>query len=50
MKSLLLSTILAGSLMATPLIQEAKKAGLQPIPSNQKELLKLINNPKNPIT
>ncbi len=32
------------------LIQEAKKAGLAPIPESKTELYKLIDNPKNPIT
>ncbi|MBU0631562.1 cytochrome-c peroxidase [bacterium] len=36
--------------MATPLIQDAKNAGLLPIPADKKELNKLIDNPKNPIT
>ncbi len=31
------------------LIQEAKNAGLQPIPESKTELMKLIDNPKNPI-
>jgi cytochrome c peroxidase len=51
MKVAIISTIVASALMAaTPLAQDAKKAGLMPIPSNQKELNKLIDNPKNPIT
>ncbi len=32
------------------LIQEAKNAGLAPIPESKSELLKLIDNPNNPIT
>jgi len=32
------------------LIKKAKDAGLKPIPSNQKELMKLIDNPKNTIS
>lgn len=31
------------------LIKKAKNAGMKPIPSSQPELLKLIDNPKNPI-
>lgn len=51
MKIAIISTIVASALMAaTPLMQDAKKAGLMPIPSKQKELNKLIDNPKNPIT
>lgn len=33
-----------------PLMDKAKKAGLLPIPADEKELNKLIDNPKNPIT
>lgn len=33
-----------------PLIEKAKAAGLQPIPSGKTALMKLIDNPKNPIT
>ncbi len=51
MKVAIISTIVASALMAaTPLMQDAKKAGLMPIPSNAQELSKLIDNPKNPIT
>ena len=32
------------------LIEQAKKAGLKPIPENKTELYKLIDNPKNPIS
>ncbi len=32
------------------LIQKAKEAGLKPIPSEMSELMKLIDNPKNPLT
>ena len=35
---------------ADPLIEKAKAAGLQPIPSDKAALMKLIDNPKNPIT
>ena len=41
---------LASLLSAETLIDQAKKAGLTPIPSDKKELMKLIDNPKNPIT
>ena len=40
------SYLLAGS----SLIQDAKNAGLKPIPQSKLELLKLIDNPKNPLT
>lgn len=40
----------ASSLLASDLSTEAKKAGLKPIPTDKKELMKLIDNPKNPIT
>jgi len=40
----------ATSLLASHLADDAKKAGLSPIPSSTTELLKLIDNPKNPIT
>ncbi len=35
---------------AEDLIQTAKKAGFSPIPTDKKELMKLIDNPKNKIT
>ena len=38
------------SLMASTLVDQAKKAGLKPIPSSKAELMKLIDDPKNPIT
>ncbi len=50
MKILLLSTLAAITLMASPLIETAKKAGLSAIPESQLELLKLTDNPRNPIT
>ena len=37
-------------LSADALIDQAKKAGLKPIPADKKELMKLIDNPKNPVT
>jgi cytochrome c peroxidase len=37
-------------LSASSLMNEAKNAGLTPIPNSQAELMKLIDNPKNPIT
>jgi len=50
MKIALITIITATSLMATSLVDEAKNAGLTPIPESKSELLKLIDNPKNPIT
>ena len=50
MKIAILSLAVATTLLATPLMDEAKKAGLVPIPSNQIELNKLIDNPNNHIT
>jgi cytochrome c peroxidase len=41
---------LATSLSAEALIEQAEKAGLKPIPSDKTALMKLIDNPKNPIT
>ncbi len=45
--SLLLATL---SLSASSLIDDAKKAGLKAIPNSTTEIMKLIDNPKNPIT
>ena len=38
------------ALMANSLVKEAENAGLKPIPSDHKALMKLIDNPKNPLT
>ena len=51
MKKVLLSLIAATSVMfASDLAQEAKDAGLVAIPESKTELMKLIDNPKNPIS
>jgi cytochrome c peroxidase len=50
MKTLILSAIVATSVMGASLIDEAKTAGLKPIPANPKALEKLTSNPKNPTT
>ena len=50
MKKMALISLTTASLMAGSLAQDAKNAGLVPIPQSQLELLKLTNNPKNPIT
>jgi cytochrome c peroxidase len=50
MKKIIVITLTTASLMAGSLVQDAKNAGLAPIPEQTSELLKLIDNPKNPIT
>jgi len=50
MKKIVALAFTAASLMASSLVQDAKNAGLKAIPESQTELLKLIDNPKNPIT
>lgn len=50
MKTLILSTIVATSVMGASLIDEAKSSGLKSIPANPKALEKLTSNPKNPTT
>ena len=51
MKKILSMALVGSALMAnSSLVQEAKDAGLAPIPASQSALLKLIDNPKNPIT
>ncbi len=51
LSKLLVLTISSISLVvAGNLIETAKESGLKPIPSSQSELLKLIDNSKNPIT
>ncbi len=42
------SCLVAGT--SSSLIKDAKTAGLKPIPQSELKLLKLIDNPKNPIT
>ncbi|MBD3797185.1 MAG: cytochrome-c peroxidase [Campylobacterales bacterium] len=49
-KLMLLSVAVVSSLMANNIAKEAKDAGLAPIPTDKKELMKLIDNPNNPIT
>jgi len=50
MKKIVAFTLTAASLMASSLVQDAKNAGLAPIPAESSKLLQLIDNPKNPIT
>ena len=47
---LLTGTLAIGAYASDALIQQAKEAGLMPIPAAKSELMKLINDPKNPIT
>ncbi len=48
-KITLLSLITLSSFASASLIDDAKKAGFIPIPSDKTALMKLIDNPKNPI-
>lgn len=50
MKKLVTLVAASSVIMASSLMQDAKNAGLQPIPSDKKALMKLIDNPANPIT
>ena len=49
-KILMTSALAASVVLGASLAQEAKDSGLMPIPNNSKELRKLINNAKNPLT
>ena len=46
----LVAIIALSSFASASLIDEAKQSGLMPIPSNKTELIKLIDNPKNPLS
>jgi len=50
MKILTLTALTTASLLASSLVNQAKEAGLTAIPQSNLELMKLIDNPKNPIT
>jgi cytochrome c peroxidase len=50
MKLFLISALSVATLMAGSLSQQAKDNGLVAIPNSESALLKLIDNPKNPIT
>lgn len=50
MKALMISAVVATAVMGASLIDEAKNAGLKPIPTNKKAVEKLTSNPKNPTT
>lgn len=49
-KIISLAVVSASIISASSLMDSAKNAGLTPIPASSTELLKLIDNPKNPIT
>ena len=49
-QTILIGLIVVSSVASATLIDDAKKAGLSPIPSDKKALMKLIDNPKNPIS
>ncbi len=49
-KTVVFSMLAASLVMGSGLTKQAKDAGLVAIPNNSKELRKLIDNPKNPIT
>jgi cytochrome c peroxidase len=49
-KMTLTACVLATSVMADSLADQAKAMGLAPIPENTLELYKMIDNPKNPMT
>ena len=48
-KTTLLPLIILSSFASASLVDDAKNAGLTPIPSDKAALMKLIDNPKNPI-
>ena len=50
MKTTLSLLLVGSSLMASSLVETAKQNGLEAIPASKSELMKLIDNPKNPIT
>lgn len=50
MKALMISAVVATAVMGASLVDEAKNAGLKPIPASKKAVEKLTSNPKNPTT
>jgi len=50
MKLLMVSAVVATSVMGASLVSEAQKAGLKPIPASKSALEKLTSNPVNPTT
>jgi cytochrome c peroxidase len=49
-KTIAISAVAVSVMMGSPLLKQAKEAGLVAIPSSSKELRKLIDDPNNPIT
>ena len=49
-KTVVISTIVASIVMASPLMKQAKESGLVAIPSDAKELRKLVDDKRNPMT
>jgi len=49
-KKTVLTAVAFTTLVSASLVDDAKKAGLAPIPTDKTELMKLIDNPKNPVT
>lgn len=50
MKLLMVTAVVATSVMGASLVSEAQKAGLKPIPASKSALEKLTSNPANPTT
>lgn len=51
MKNIVIATLATTSLLLSASLQDAAKgAGLKPIPADKAELMRVIDNPKNPIT
>jgi len=50
MKTIILSTLVASIVMASPLMKQAKEAGLVAIPSDAKALRTLVDDKRNPMT
>jgi len=50
MRTFLLTVALGASIMASPLVKQAKDAGLVAIPADQAALRKLVDNPNNKLT
>ncbi len=49
-KTVVLSSLVASIVMASPLMKQAKDAGLVAIPADAKELRKLVDDKRNPMT
>ena len=49
-KTVILSTLVASVVMSSPLMKQAKGVGLVAIPTDAKELRKLVDDPRNPMT